>query len=236
MKVMVTGGIAGRHEAFDAPQTMRDEVAATVEVAHNWGKHVSAHVASAQAAVMCAEAGVNTIEHGYALDENALRVMKKHGCVYVPTLVVTDNPSYWEIGTAQWAVDKIKQAYDSHHKAVKMALDMGITLLWAAMCPHLSWTAPLWWCGNGSIGKLGAAPRDIISWATKVPARVCGVDAEVGTLERGKVADLIAVPNDPYDSVSHLRDVSFVMAKGVVVRDEVTGKAGANLLAGYLED
>ncbi len=238
VKVMVTGGIAGRHEAFDAPQTMRDEVAATVEVAHNWGKHVSAHVASAQAAVMCAEAGVNTIEHGYALDENALRVMKKHGCVYVPTLVVTDNPSYWEeIGTAQWAVDKIKQAYDSHHKAVKMALDMGITITLGSDVPTPFMDGTVVVVREmEALAKLGAAPRDIISWATKVPARVCGVDAEVGTLERGKVADLIAVPNDPYDSVSHLRDVSFVMAKGVVVRDEVTGKAGANLLAGYLED
>ena len=118
-----------------------------------------------------------------------------------------------------------------------MALDMGITITLGSDVPTPFMDGTVVVVREmEALAKLGAAPRDIISWATKVPARVCGVDAEVGTLERGKVADLIAVPNDPYDSVSHLRDVSFVMAKGVVVRDEVTGKAGANLLAGYLED
>lgn len=238
VKIMVTGGIIGRHEAFDALQTLPDEVAAVVEVAHNWGKHVSGHIASAKAAVVCAELGVDTIEHGYALDEEALNVMKSAGSVYVPTLVVTDCPSYWgEVGLPPWAVAKVEQAAPLHHRAVQMALEMGIPITLGSDLP-----TPF---VDGAIGvvremealeRLGAAPADIIDWATKTPARVCGLAEDLGSLAKGKMADLIVVSNNPYQAVSHLRDVRFVMTGGQVVRDAITNEGGVGLLAGRMEN
>ncbi|HHT91772.1 MAG: amidohydrolase family protein [Bacillota bacterium] len=237
VKVMVTGGIVGRHEAFDALQTMGDEVQAAVEVAHLWGRHVAGHIASAQAAVMCAELGMDTIEHGYALDRHALQVMKDHGVIYVPTLVVTDDPSYWsEVGLPDWAVTKVKQAAKSHRRAVETALEMGVPIALGSDLP-----TPF---VNGTIGvvremealaKLGAAPRDLIVWATQTPALLFGLARDLGTLETGKLADLIAVPQDPYSAVRHLNDVRFVMKDGRVIRDILTNSAGSPLLAGYLE-
>ncbi len=237
VKIMVTGGIIGRHEAFDALQTLPDEVGAVVEVAHNWGKHVSGHIASSKAAVMCAELGVDTIEHGYALDEHALKVMKGAGSVYVPTLVVTDCPAYWgEVGLPQWAVAKVEQAAPLHHRSVQMALEMGVPIALGSDLP-----TPF---VDGAIGvvremealqNLGAPPREIIDWATKTPARICGLVDDLGTIAKGKVADLIAVANSPYQSVSHLRDVRFVIAGGQVVRDDITNEGGIGLLAGYME-
>ncbi|HBG00822.1 MAG TPA: hypothetical protein DDW87_04530 [Firmicutes bacterium] len=233
VKIMVTGGIIGRHEAFDALQTMPDEVQAVVKVAHQWGRHVAAHIASAQAAVMCAELGVDTIEHGYALDKHALKVMKRHGVVYVPTLVVTDEPSYWsEVGLPHWAVAKVKQAASSHRLAVEMALEMGIAITLGSDLP-----TPF---VDGTIGvvremealaNLGVAPRDLIAWATRTPATIFGLADDLGTVEHGKVADLVATPENPYDSVRHFRDICFVMKRGRVVRAET----GLPLVAGYLE-
>ena len=237
VKIMVTGGIMGRHEASDAPQTMPDEVQAVVEVAHNWGKHVSGHIASSEAAIMCAELGVDTIEHGYFLDENAIQVMKKCGSAYIPTLGVTSSPDYWkEIGAPDWAVEKVKRAAITHRRAVEMAMEAGLTIALGSDLP----TAHV----NGTIGivnemealaQLGASPETIIHWATQVPAQICGLGHKVGTLEQGKQADLIAVPKNPYESVSNLRNVSFVMARGTIVRDDITSTRRPSLLAGHFE-
>ncbi|NLY11099.1 MAG: amidohydrolase family protein [Firmicutes bacterium] len=238
VKVMVTGGIAGRNEAFDAPQTLEDEVAAVVEIAHNWGKHVSAHVASAEAAIMCAKVGVDTIEHGYALTEEALETMLTRGSKYVPTLIVTDNPSYWEaIGTANWAVEKIKQAYDSHHKAVEMAIKMGLTIAVGTDVPVPFMDGAIVVVREmEALAKLGAKPQDIIKWATLTAATICGVNDQVGTIENGKIADLIAVPENPYESVSNLRDIRFVMSKGTIARNELPNQQEVGVLAGRLEE
>ncbi len=237
VKVMVTGGIAGMHEAFDAPQTLRDEVAAAVEVAHNWGKHVSGHIASTQAAIMCSEIGLDTVEHGYALDEEAIKVMAANGTAYIPTLVVTDNPSYWEgIGTPGWAVDKIRKAYNLHHRAVELAIEAGIKLGVGTDVPTAFMDGTLVTIREmEALARLGASPREVIRWATRVPAEICGFADELGTIETGKSADLIAVPDNPYDSVSHLRDVRFVMARGSIVKSSLVGGPQVGLLAGFLE-
>ncbi len=237
VKIMVTGGISGRNETYDSPQTLKDEVEAAIEVAHDWGKHVAGHVASADAAIMCARAGMDTIEHGYALNEEAIKVMKECGAAYVPTAVVTDNPEYWErIGTATWAVNKIRLARDGHRRSIQMAMDAGIPISIGTDIPTaaVDGVVVTIWEMEALVG-LGASPRDVIKWATVGAARICGVENEVSTLTCGKRADLIAVPGNPYDDISHLRDVRFVMSRGSIVRNDLAG-TGVSLLAGVLEN
>jgi len=236
IKVMVTGGMGGRYETFTAPQTLEDEVAAAVEVAHNAGKHVAGHIASPEGAIMCSRVGLDTVEHGYALNQKALDVMTVNGTAYVPTLVVSHNPDYWrELGVASWAMKKIQQAHEPHRNAVKLAIESEVTLAIGTDLPTAYMDDAIVTVREMEVfSELGAEPRDIIRWATEVPARICGLEGRVGCLAPGQAADIIAVPDDPCTDISNLRDVRFVMTGGDIIRDAIDGHSPVALPPIYL--
>ena len=238
IKIMVTGGMGGRYETYDASQTLADEVKAATEVAHNAGRHVAGHIASPQAAIMCAEAGVNTVEHGYVLDERSLSVMAERGTAYVPTLVVSWDPSYWqELGVASWAMDKIRAVHQPHRRAVELALELGTPMAIGTDLPTAHMDGAIVTVREMEIiSELGAQPRDLIGWASSVSAGLCGLKGQVGELAPGQVADIIAVPEDPSESISNLRDVRFVMTGGRVVKDLLTGAAPVRLPEGFFTE
>lgn len=236
IKIMVTGGMGGRYEGPTETQTLRDEVEAAVQVAHNAGKHVAGHIASAKGAIMCSEVGVDTVEHGYALDQEALVVMERHGTAFVPTAVVTHDTGYWEeLRVASWAMDKIRRMRSSHRDAVALALDLGVTLAVGTDLPTAYMHDTIVTVREMEVlTELGASPYQVIRAATEVPAALCGVADSVGRIASGYAADLIAVPDNPYENISALRNVSFVMARGELMRDEVPGHDPVRLPPGFL--
>lgn len=236
IKLMVTGGMGGRYEGFAESQTTQDEVAAAIDVAHNAGKHVAAHVASPVAAIMCSQAGLDTVEHGYALDEACCKVMAENGTAVVPTLVVTENPAYWEeLGVVDWAMKKIRAARPSHRSAFEVAMRAGVTIAVGSDLPTAYKDGTIVAVREMEVmEELGANPADILCWATSVPAAICGLKGSAGVIAAGQSADVIAVPSDPTVSVSSLRDVRFVMARGGIVRDELPGHHPIGLPPGFL--
>ncbi len=221
IKIMVTGGMSGKNESFDGLQTLEDEVKEAITIAHNWGKHVAGHVASSEAAIMCSQAGMDTIEHGYTLDAEAFDCMVDYGTAYVPTLCVTHRPLYWEeIGAPQWAAHKIRQAQRSHHQAVTIALEKNV-----AMC--IGTDLPTAWMDGAlvtiremeALEEMGAKPHHILQWATRVPAEICGLRHKVSAIKEGMQADLIVVEDNPLQSMSSLRTVLMVIARGKIHKD-----------------
>lgn len=237
IKICITGGMGGRYETVDAPQIMRDEIAATIEVSHEWGKHVAAHCASPEVTIMCAELGLDTVEHGYCLNEAALEVMKQKGTAYVATLVVSDDASYWEdLDVAPWAMKKIRQVHDVHRRAVELAIKNGVTLAIGTDLPTAYKDDAIVTVREMELFEgLGMPPIDVIRAATVVPAKICGLEGKVGAIAAGQSADLIAVPEDPFATVSNLRDVRFVMMRGDTVKDSIAGHTPIGLPAGMLK-
>lgn len=223
VKVMVTGGISGKYEPYDAIQTVADEVVEVVKIAHQWKKHVSGHVASSEAAIMCSNAGMDTIEHGYALDQIAVNVMKNNGTVYVPTLIVTDDPTYWQgIGAADWAVAKITKAAKLHHQAVEYALEQQLKICIGTDVPTALMNKKVVTIAEmEALQKMGAKPADLILSATEIPAEVCGLSDEVSKIESGMMADIIACDENPLESVSNLQNISFIMTRGKVIKNRI---------------
>lgn len=237
VKIMVTGGISGRHESYNGLQTLPDEVAAAIEIAHNWEKHVAGHVASPEAAIMCAEAGMDTIEHGYALNREALECMARHGTAYVPTLIVTHTPEFWEkIGTPGWAVQKIRQARENHHRAVELAIEMGLPICVGTDVPSAIMDDTLVTVREmEALQSMGATPQNILRGATEIPARICGLSQEVGKLKEGMMADIISTSENPLDTVAALREIEIVMTRGLFYRSPFQAQLAPGLVPNTLE-
>ncbi len=236
IKVMVTGGMGGRYETFDAPQTLRDEVAAAVQVAHNAGKHVAGHIASPSGAIMCSEEGVDTVEHGYALDEASLQVMEQNATAFVPTAVVTHDPDYWhQLEVASWAMEKIRRARDSHRRAVALALNSSIEVAVGTDLPTAFMDGTVVTVKEMEIMvELGASEREALRAATVVPAAICGLDKKIGQLKPGYRADIIATAGNPFSSISSLREVDLVIRDGAVVKNDISGHKPVGLPQQFL--
>lgn len=221
IKIMVTGGIMGAHEGYGSQQMTPDEVRAATEVAHFAGKHVAAHTGGAEGVKMAVENGVDSVEHCYALDQRTADMLAESGTVCVPTLVVTDSIFlYRDAGAPEFALRKLELARDSHRKSFEMVLKAGVKFAVGSDLPSEK--------VNGVIAtvremelmvELGASPLMVISAATKVPAELCGLIDTVGTIEEGKLADLLVLNGDPCENMKLLEHPEGIMQGGQWIKE-----------------
>ena len=215
IKLCITGGIAGIRESMYELQMSYEDIKAACDVAHNKGLKVCAHTGCAEAAKVGIRAGLDSIEHGYQLDEEACALMAERGVYYCPTLSVTQDEPYmrrWE-----WPEHSIRRALDGaalHRQAFELALAAGVKIVNGADLNPIAETAvsEIEWTV-----KAGATPARALVASTRRAAEMCGVADRVGTLEAGKLADVIAVEANPLDDISALRRVTLVMKEGEVV-------------------
>jgi imidazolonepropionase-like amidohydrolase len=226
IKVMISGGIAGEHERIDTPQLTRDEIAAVVEIAHAWGRRVTAHAGPAPIIEQAVLLGLDCVEHGYQLTEPVARLMAERGTSLVPTLIVTRCKDFFDsLGVPAWMQQRSLGAAERHAASYRMALEAGVEVMLGSDMP------PFWPTDGTSatvrelehMAEFGLAPPAALRAATIVPARWLGADHEIGTVEVGKYADLIAMDADPTQDVSALRSLRWVMKGGDVVRDDRRG-------------
>ncbi|CAH1001553.1 hypothetical protein LEM8419_02456 [Neolewinella maritima] len=223
IKITATGGVLSVAKDGSGPQFTDAELEAIVAAAKDYGMHTAAHAHGVEGMKRAIRAGITTIEHGSLMDEEAMALMIEHGTYYVPTLsagkFVAEKakiPGYFppvivpkalSIGAALQAT--FKQAYD---RGVKIAFgtDSGVS-------PH----------GDNAgefvyMVEAGVPPLEAIRTATVTAAEVLGMEAELGQLSVGFLADVVAVPGDPREDIGVMREVMFVMKEGVVMKNSPT--------------
>jgi imidazolonepropionase-like amidohydrolase len=226
IKVMISGGIAGEHEAIDTPQLTGEEIAAVIETAHAWGRRVTAHAGPAPIIEQAVRLGLDCVEHGYQLTEEVAKLMAERGTSLVPTLIVTRCGDFFDsLGVPQWMQSRSLNAGPRHIESYQLALAAGVEMM-------LGSDMPPFWPTEGTTATVrelehmaenGLDPVAALRAATIVPARWLGAGDDIGTVEPGKFADLIALADDPTESVSALRSLHWVMKGGAVVRDDRIG-------------
>jgi imidazolonepropionase-like amidohydrolase len=190
---------------------------ALVDESHRLRKKVAVHCHGDQAAREAVAAGVDSIEHGSFLKPETLTLMKNKGTFLTPTLMATEY-IMGKIGTYPAAVQaKAKAAAAARSDMFRNAVKMGVKISFgtdAAVFPH------------GQNAKefalmvgLGMAPIDALRTATGNDAELLGIGEKTGTLEKGKLADVIAMPGDPTADITVTERVSFVMKEGKIVKN-----------------
>jgi imidazolonepropionase-like amidohydrolase len=223
IKVMISGGIAGLHETMDTVPLAPDELSAVIFTAHAWGRKVTAHAGPARIIGPAVEQGLDCVEHGYQLTESVAQQMSGRGVALVPTLSVTRCKDFFDsLGVPAWMQERSLGAASEHEQSYRLALAAGVSVM-------LGSDVPPFWPTDGTSATVrelehmeafGLPPADALLAATRVPAAWLGIDEQVGSVEPGKRADLIAMREDPTATVSALRTLHWVMKDGRVYRDD----------------
>ena len=217
IKINATGGGGERNGGKDDPPAFfGDELRALVETAHSLNLKVAAHAHGTAGINAALKAGVDSVEHGSFLDEASITLFRQQGTFLVPTLSVHGRIAK-EVENASGSAKARMQDFIEHHPAnVGHAYGAGARIALgtdAGVVPHGQNARELEWL----VGA-GMTNTDALRAATLHAAELLGLDAEIGSLEPGKRADLIAVQGNPLKDVSVLRNVAFVMKSGRIYR------------------
>ncbi|HWN99511.1 MAG TPA: amidohydrolase family protein [Blastocatellia bacterium] len=217
IKIVATGGVLSKGDSPEATQFSDEEIRAVVTEAHRLGRKVAAHAHGAAGIKQAVLAGVDSIEHGSYIDDEAIRLMKEKGTYLVPTLYLaewfTENAP--KIGVPDFMIAKARVVFPVSRRNVAHAFKEGVKVAFgtdAAVYPHGLNAREF-----AVMVKLGLTPIQTIQSATVNAADLLGWSDRIGSIEAGRFADIIAVSGDPTSDVTTLERVSFVMKGGRVV-------------------
>ena len=223
IKILATGAVLSKGIAPGAQQYSDEEIRAAVVEARRWGKQVASHAHGAEGIKASIRAGVRTIDHGSYLDDEAISLLQaSHRQVfYVPTLYTfamidrggDGNP--FPESERERARQIRSVAYAGFRRALAAGLPIGFGTD-AAVIPHGQNAKEF-----SERVRLGESPMAAIVAATALNAEIIGWQERVGSLVKGKLADIIAVPGDPLRDISVLEHVGLVMKGGVIYSDEL---------------
>ena len=219
IKIMPSGGVLDESSSGDNAQMTLEEIKAVVATAHDYGFTVAAHAHGAEAIRRAVIGGVDSIEHGTYMDAEDMKLMVEHGTWYVPTIIAGDFvarqskvPGYYppQVAAKAAAIGPLIQATAGRAYKAHVKIAFGTD---AAVYPH----------GQNAhefelmVGA-GMPPMFTIQAATINAAQLLKHDKDLGTVTAGKIADVVAVPGNPIDDISLMKQVSFVMKDGVVYK------------------
>jgi imidazolonepropionase-like amidohydrolase len=221
VKVHVTGGVLSLTDDVNKPQLTQEEVNALVDEAHAMGRKTAAHAHSSEGARRAIRAGIDSIEHGTFLDDETLDMMKSRGTVLVPTLMgIQGLKERLQNGTnlPPPIQAKARAAIASMNSTMARAIAKGVIIglgTDASVYPHGRNAEEF-----GHLVEMGMKPLDAIRAGTSVDANLLGMADRIGTLEPGRLADIVAVPGDPSIQIRQVEKVFFVMKDGVIYRND----------------
>ncbi len=220
IKLLVTGAFM---TAGDNPNNVHfsaEELKAAVEEAARRDVPVMAHAHAAEGIKMAVKAGVRTIEHGSFIDEEAMDLMIQKGTWLIPTFSIHlyFDEKLDSNASLQKAIEIGRKTKESMYNNMRLAIKKGVKF--GLGTDDVGWPANYSAREFGEYVKLGMTPMQAILCATKVNAEILKKENEIGTVEVGKLADIIAVKGDPLKDISELLRVQFVMIGGKVVKNE----------------
>ncbi|MAC39378.1 MAG: Xaa-Pro dipeptidase [Oceanicaulis sp.] len=221
IKITATGGVLSDTAAGVERQFFDDELESIVEAAHMMGRQVTAHAHGVTGINAFLEAGGDSIEHGTYLDNDSIRLMRRNGAYLVPTVLA--GVTVAELAeTADFMTDnqraKSRAVGPQMLEMARRAHDGGVTIAFgtdSGVSRH----------GDNArefelLVEAGLTPMEAIETATIHASRHVRMDSDIGTIETGKYADIVAVDGNPLENISELRDVDFVMKNGTVYLSE----------------
>jgi len=219
IKVCATGGVLSKGDDPRASQYTLEEMKAIVADAHRLGRKVAAHAHGAQGIAWAAEAGVDSIEHGSYIDDAGIKIMKEHGTYLVPTQYLADwmKENATRIGLPAMYAEKMKTTTAVSRENVARAIRAGVKIAFgtdAAVYPH----------GLNAhefavYAQMGMTPLQAIQTGTVNAADLLGWK-QIGSIEPGNYADIIAVNGDPTKDVTLLQSPVFVMKGGTIYKKQ----------------
>lgn len=224
IKVMSTGGVLTPGVTPTQTALLPEELDVVAQEAHNAGRRVATHAIGNAGIKNALRAGIDSIEHGFYLDDEALDLAVAKGAFLVPTLLAISQITANGIagGIPDWVVGKAAHEAGKQRESFKAAVDSGMKIAAGtdAGTPfnrHEDIALEM-----GLMVEYGLSPMQAILAATRNAAENLDVLDSVGTVEVGKLADLILVAGDPTQDIGAMRQVAFVAREGVVYRNDVT--------------
>ena len=217
IKFATTGGVNSGTGL--ATRMFEDEARALIDTAHAYGRKVAVHAHGADGIKLALRAGADSIEHGTVMDDEIVRLMKAKGTYYVPTL-----------STVNGYLERLAKDPNAYTGAVKAQIDWRIGITGQSLAKAYPAGVKIAYGTDAGVSKhgrnadefellvkYGMPPAEALKAATVNAADLLGLSQEIGTIEPGKSADIIAVTGDPLQDVTVLKKVGFVMAQGNVV-------------------
>jgi len=207
IKLLATGGVMDIATSPGAQNYNLDELKVAAEEAHKLGRKVAAHVEGLSGAKDCIRAGIDTLDHGIELDDEAIQMMIDEGTFLIPTLLAPYNIAKHGVkgGIPEFAVKKSLEVIKEHTKSFKRAYHAGVKI---AMGTDMG--TPFSKHGENAkelelMVNNGMSPMDAIMATTRVASEAIGLEKSIGTLGKGKLADLIILDGDPLTDITLLQ-------------------------------
>jgi imidazolonepropionase-like amidohydrolase len=221
VKITASGGVLSLEKDGAGAQFSDEELRAIVSTAKDYGMPVAAHAHGAEAMKRAIKAGVTSIEHGTFMDDEAIELFKKYGVWYVPTIIagksVTDSakkPGYFPPVIAAKALATGPIIQGTFGKAYKAGVKIAFGTDAGVYAHGKNWMEFIY------MTEAGMPAMEALKCATQNAAELIGVSDKVGSIEAGKLADIVAVDGDPIRDIHAMGQVKFVMKDGVIYKNE----------------
>jgi len=222
IKVMATGGVISANDSPEHPQFSKEEFKVIIDEARTRGLKTMAHAHGAEGIKNAVEAGIDSVEHGTYLNREAIDMILEREVYLVPTLITQQfNKIAAESGSIpEYGVDDAIRIADIHKKNMEKAYKAGVTLLMGTDCGVIEHGVNLQ--ELGFLCEIGMTPMEAIMSATKVAAECLGWQDKIGTLEAGKLADIVISKTDPLSDINSLGNpdnIRMVLKEGKIIKD-----------------
>lgn len=225
LKILASGGFITKGVNPIHSQFSLDELKVAVEEARKAGRTIAAHSHPAQSTKDCVIAGIDSIQHGTYADDEAIRMMVEKGASLSPTLITGKHTSENLDLIPEWLAEKVKDVVPIHHQNMAKAYQAGVKIVMGSDAG-----SPLLYHGKINLKELnelvsiGMTAHEAIQSATSTAAEVLGVEESTGSVQEGKLADIIVVDGNPLDDITILEDernIRVVIKEGEIIKDSL---------------